>query len=213
MDLEIKVCGMMRDRNIIDVSETCPAYMGFIFYDKSPRYVGNLNVSVLKEFQMGTEPVAVFVNSPIDYVINICRKYGFRIVQLHGDESPEYCEKLRSTFPEEDFRIWKAVSVTNDMDWSGLSQYQGVVNRFVFDTSCNGRGGSGKKFDWSQLESYNLDTPFMLSGGIGPGDAKEIAAVGHPKMVGVDLNSGFETSPGIKWVPSIREFQYELFRL
>lgn len=204
---------MVLDGNVLDVSETCPDYMGFIFYKESPRYVGKFNPHILRKLQAGTEPVAVVVDSPIEEVVNICRNNGFKIVQLHGDESPEYCQKLKDSVSDVDgFQIWKAISVGQEADWNRLEQYRGVVDRFLFDTNCKTHGGSGRKFDWSLLDGYTLDIPFMLSGGIKPGDAAKIKELKHPMMVGVDLNSGFESSPGFKWVPYIRDFQYELFR-
>ncbi|MCM1139971.1 MAG: phosphoribosylanthranilate isomerase [Muribaculum sp.] len=214
MDLEIKICGMVLHRNIIDVSETCPNYMGFIFYKESPRYVGKFNPRILNDLQSCTEPVAVFVNSSIEEVVNICSKNGFRIVQLHGNESPEYCRDLKGYSSDlEGFQIWKAISIGLEMDWDSLKQYSGVVDRFLFDTKCMEHGGSGKKFDWTLLDGYTLDILFMLSGGIRPEDAKKIAKLKHPMMAGVDLNSGFESSPGFKWVPYIRDFQHELYSL
>ena len=106
--------------------------------------------------------------------------------------------------------MFKAISIASAEDFGKCSQYEGVVDMFVFDTKCAGHGGSGRQFDWSVLDSYKGNTPFLLSGGIGEDDAQRILSISHPLMAGVDLNSRFETEPAVKDVERLSHFIAQL---
>lgn len=194
IDRIIKVCGMKDEANIRSVACLTPLLMGFIFYRHSPRYAGDLNPEVVKTLPRYITPVGVFVNEDTDEVERVCTRYGITTVQLHGSETPGQCHVLR----ERGFTVLKAFGIDENTGWEEMKPYEEAADMFVFDTKCGSSGGSGRKFRWSILDSYPLSTPYLLSGGIGPEDSEAILAAMRPKMAGVDLNSRFETSPGIK---------------
>lgn len=202
-NLKLKVCGMREPANIADVAALNPDYMGFIFYFKSSRFVEMMVFYVGQRLKaQGIEPVAVFVNPSVAYVLHIREKYGFTHVQLHGRETPQTCAELKSMGLE----VWKAFSVENTEDLQKTNDYEGTCSRYLFDTKSNLPGGSGKQFDWSILDSYTGETPFFLSGGIGPDDVERIKAFSHPKLVGIDVNSKFETRPAHKDAELLKTF-------
>lgn len=202
-DKLIKVCGMRVADNIRDVSRLSPDFMGFIFWGKSPRAATGMSVNNMSCLSPATQPVGVFVNESIETIHSICDTYGISTVQLHGTESPEMCRELRS----DGLHVWKAYGVDADTDFSVLEKYEDAVDMFVFDTKTPKCGGSGVRFDWSVLDRYHLDIPYMLSGGIGPDSTDDILAAFHrPHLAGIDINSRFESSPGIKDTEKITNF-------
>lgn len=199
----IKVCGMADADNIRQVGSLTPMLMGFIFYEKSPRYAGNLPVEAVASLPDFVNPVAVFVDASIERITEICGRYGIKIVQLHGNESPELCRQLRRL----GYTVLKAFGLDESVDWQELAPYDDdAADLFVFDTKTAAHGGSGIKFDWSLLDSYPLETPYLLGGGIGPDDTEAVISAMRPKMAGVDINSRFETSPGVKDIRKITHF-------
>ena len=153
--------------------------------------------------------VGVFVNDMPQNIITAVYNYHLSYVQLHGDESPVMIDNMRRTLVPDivpQIKIIKAISVSSAEDLKRCEQYEGHVDLFLFDTKCKGYGGSGQKYDWSVLEAYTGQTPFLLSGGIGPGDADRLRDFHHPQCVGIDLNSKFETAPGMKDVDLLRKF-------
>ena len=211
--MKIKVCGMKYPQNISEIAALQPDYMGFIFYEKSPRYVlsdPNFQLSTLN-FQL-TKKVGVFVNAGIDYIMETITKYNFDFVQLHGTETVEFCKELSKTVP-----VIKAFNISKVSDFEQTKLYGNVCNYFLFDTKTDLSpnpspqergvyGGSGQKFDWDILNAYKGDTLFFLSGGISPDDTDRIKEIQHPKLHGVDLNSRFETEPGLKNIGLIELF-------
>jgi phosphoribosylanthranilate isomerase len=203
--LKIKVCGLCEPNNIAAVAKLAPAYMGFVFYDKSPRFAGCLNQQTISNIPPHITPVAVFLNASVEQIRLTCRKYGIKTVQLHGCETPQMCKTLSNS----KLTVFKAATLTSQADIDALQKYVGIVDMFVFDTkTADGtNGGSGHKWDWSLLNGYNLGVPFLLSGGIGANDVDAIiAAAAHPAMAGIDVNSRFETSPGIKDITLLTTF-------
>lgn len=193
----------MRDAaNIREVSRCHLDMMGFIFYKTSPRYCRDVATAISVSLPGGTERVAVTVNMEEDELLRITDDYGFRVVQLHGDEEPEICGMLR----DRGLTVIKAKSLKTTEDIDDLKRYSGVIDYFLFDTPTSGYGGSGRKFDWRLLEGYNLEEDFILSGGIGEEDADEILRIEHPCFAGIDLNSRFEISPGLKDAGRIERF-------
>lgn len=201
-DMMIKICGMREPENIRDAAALCPMLMGFIFHDKSPRDASGLDPEVVKSLPGYVRPVAVTVDKEYDAVMELCGKYGFGIVQLHGSESPELCRRYKDA----GLVVLKAIGVDADTDWEELRVYEGKVDMFLFDTLTPSHGGSGRKFDWSILDSYPLDIPYLLSGGIGADDADRVIAAMRPGMAGVDINSRFETAPGHKDLQALIHF-------
>jgi phosphoribosylanthranilate isomerase len=104
----------------------------------------------------------------------------------------------------------KAFNIAAREDLEATAPYEGLADYFLFDTKGKCVGGNGEKFDWSVLSSYRGETPFLLSGGIGPDDAERVKAFRHPKCVGIDLNSRFEISPAVKDINKLKTFLQSL---
>ena len=157
--------------------------------------------------------VGVFVNDMPQNIITAVYNYHLSYVQLHGDESPVMIDNMRRTLVPDivpQIKIIKAISVSCAEDLKRCEQYEGHVDLFLFDTKCKGYGGSGQKYDWSVLEAYTGQTPFLLSGGIGPDDADRLRDFHHPQCIGIDLNSKFETAPGMKDINLLQNFLHQL---
>ncbi|MFA8436178.1 MAG: phosphoribosylanthranilate isomerase [Marinifilaceae bacterium] len=200
---KIKICGLRYPVNIKSISQLPVHYLGFIFYPKSPRYVGvNMDPVVLQNIPQHLKKVGVFVNEEAESLLAIKDRYGLDLLQLHGEESPQLCGKLKKS----GVRIIKAFQVDEHFDFKILEDYAEVVEYFLFDTSSKQYGGSGKKFNWQMLENYDGMVPFFLSGGIGPGDVKAILEFQHPMLHALDLNSGFEDCPALKNVGHLQCF-------
>lgn len=200
--MEVKVCGLNNKQNITEVVAAGVDMIGLIFYDKSPRSIdkGNVDPAFIKGLDV--KKVGVFVNENAEAVENLRQEYNLDYLQLHGHESPEYCAQMK----KQGGKIIKAFSVSDKLDLDLLQQYHAVVDYFLFDTKGKDRGGNGVKFDWEALAGYNMDTPFMLSGGIRLEDADAVNQLSADKLWAADLNSGFETSPGLKKANEVREF-------
>ena len=157
--------------------------------------------------------VGVFVNDMPQNIVTAVYNYHLSYVQLHGDESPVMIDNLRRTLVPDivpQIKIIKAISVSSAEDLKRCEQYEGHVDLFLFDTKCKGYGGSGQKYDWSVLEAYTGQMPFLLSGGIGPDDIDRLRDFHHPQCVGIDLNSKFETAPGMKDINLLQNFLHQL---
>jgi phosphoribosylanthranilate isomerase len=202
MDLKIKICGMREPGNIRDVSGLKPDYMGFIFYPASKRYAGRLSPSDFADFPDDIRKVAVFVNASREEIASTCQAFSIRILQLHGDEPPAFCQSLR----EEGFQVIKAIRVGQGLDLEEMERFAEVCDFILFDTSGEGFGGTGLKFDWNRLRDYTLGLPFFLSGGIAPGDAERIMDMDIPQLYAVDLNSRFEIKAGLKNTEELGNF-------
>lgn len=192
----IKICGLADPDNIRLISQLHPTIMGFIFYAPSPRNACALLPSIVNALPEDIQRAGVFVDAPVSHIIHTASRYGLHSVQLHGKETPDMCKSLKNS----GLKVMKAIGVDNDIDWEMLKPYEGAIDMFVFDTLTAIHGGSGRKFDWKLLQNYTLATPYLLSGGIGPDDTEAITyASGRlPLMAGVDINSRFEISPGVK---------------
>ena len=186
----------MRDpKNIQDILTTGPDMLGLIFFEGSPRCMYDRSDSVLGLSWGTTRRVGVFVNSEGNRISELIKDYSLHFVQLHGRESPSFCQEMRNL----GVGVIKAFSVGADFDFSGLVPYQSHCDFFLFDTnSATHHGGTGKKFNWSLLYDYQGPTPFFLSGGIGLEDISLIESFEHPLLKGVDLNSKLEIAPGLK---------------
>jgi phosphoribosylanthranilate isomerase len=205
MSLKIKVCGMREIENIKAISALPIDYMGFIFYEKSPRYVQTFGK--LETFQkLPQKKVGVFVNADLDFVVSKVLENQLDIAQLHGKERVEYISELKFMLPH--LSIWKAFSVDENVDFKDTKSYENLVDMFLFDTKSPQHGGAGIKFDWSSLTKYQGETPFMLAGGITENDAEAIKNIQSQnlKLFGLDLNSKFERAPALKDVEKLRGF-------
>ncbi len=198
--LEIKVCGNTEGLNLAKVCKLQPDYVGFIFYHKSKRFVKNPTF-VSKVEGCKAKRVGVFVNANLDYIQRKTNEFALDIIQLHGDETPDFCQNVSKIKP-----VIKAFQINNNFNFNVLNNYKSNSCKFLFDTSSKSYGGSGKKFNWSLLERYNLNKPFFLSGGISENDAEEIKKINNPMLLGIDVNSRFETEPGIKNIEMLSKF-------
>ncbi len=193
--MKIKVCGLRDPVNIHDVAGLGPDLLGFNFYSVSPRYCGEvLKPADLSGLPFSPGKAGIFVNTFIDDIVAIFRRYNLDYVQLHGGETAAFCEQISlSGIP-----VIKAFHVDEQFDFRQLKPYIPFTRSFLFDTPTVNYGGSGKRFNWELLKRYDLGHPFFLSGGIGPGDAEDLLAFNHPALAGVDVNSRFESEPGLK---------------
>lgn len=198
--MKIKVCGLKYPDNTRSVTGLEPDLVGFIFYKPSPRYIGDLQPEALATVPKQIIKTAVFVNETARNVENIIDRYHFDAIQLHGSEDPGFCEKFKGKAI-----VIKAFGLDEAFDFEGLNEYKGKVDFFLFDTKTPIHGGTGKTFDWTLLNKYNLDIPFFLSGGLSPENMEEIKKITHPQFYGVDLNSRFETSPGMKDIDKLEK--------
>ena len=187
----------MRDaQNIRDVEALGIDWIGMIFWPKSKRYVAEVP-SYLPEH---LKKVGVFVDSTLDDILQHISDYQLDIIQLHGQESPDFAKALKP------HTIIKAFNIEKADDLLQTEKYKGIADYFLFDTKGKMAGGNGQKFDWSVLTAYQGKTPFLLSGGIGPEDAESVRSFHHPRCIGIDLNSRFESEPGFKDINQLKTF-------
>jgi len=194
----------MRDReNIQALLELNPDYIGFIFYERSKRYVGeHFDPGITDLVPSNIERVGVFVDADPEHVNQKVHQHGLHYVQLHGKESPGYCKKLAKG----GVRIIKAFSVDDEFSFGGMNEYNDSCRYFLFDTQTPLKGGSGEKFNWKVLDAYPHSKSFFLSGGIGPDDHRKIAELSHLNIHALDINSRFEIKPGYKNIDTIKKF-------
>lgn len=202
MKVKIKICGMKFSENITEIATLLPDYLGFIFYEKSPRYLEN-NIPFLDK---SIQKVGVFVNPTFEEVKEKVTQYKLDLVQLHGEEPEDFCILIENI----GIKVIKAFSVDNLFNFSILETYKNSCSYFLFDTKGKQYGGNGTVFDWSILKNYSLDKPYFLSGGIGleHTDAfEEFSKKEYAKnCISLDLNSRFEIEPGLKNLITLKEF-------
>lgn len=211
--MKIKVCGMREPENIRAITRLPVDFVGFILYPDSPRFVGKKGLPQWlekhdEEFE-GIARVGVFVNAEVDQILNAVHDYRLDFVQLHGDESPEYCRELQTYWTISSMRsaqIIKAFGVDKNFDFTKTQAYERLCAYFLFDTKGKTYGGTGERFDWSVLKRYMGITPYLLSGGIDLEMAEEIRQLNFKQLEGVDINSRFEEAPGRKDVKKVEEF-------
>lgn len=197
----IKVCGLI-DKVQIEKLDQIQAinWLGTIFYEKSKRFVPVISGKVLKSKKVG-----VFVDEEIDQINELAKQNQLDILQLHGNEDSSVCSELRNQY-----MIIKAFGIDEAFDFDLLKEYDGVVDYFLFDTKTSEYGGSGKVFNWKLLQKYEMEIPFLLSGGINLESVNDLLKFKHPAFVGIDVNSGFELAPGNKNIEQIEKFVKEL---
>ena len=196
----IKVCGMREPENIRAVEALGIDLMGFIFWKPSSRYVK----AVPSYLPRNCRRVGVFVDAALQDILTAVRDFQLDVLQLHGHESPEAITALKERLPA--IRIVKSLAVMGPDDLEQTAAYEDVCDAFLFDTKGKLPGGNGLQFDWSVLRHYKGRLPFLLSGGIGPGDERRIREFDVPGCLGIDLNSRFETAPGLKDAETLRSF-------
>ena len=211
--MKLKVCGMKYEDNIGQVGALQPDYLGFIFYEKTPRHFDTKipNISdIIKK-------TGVFVNEDISTVIKKINEFNLQAIQLHGEESPYYCSILRTTkliSESKPIEIIKVFPIKDGFNFEVLEPYEDVCDYFLFDTKGKLPGGNGYRFDWSLLDRYPSTKPFFLSGGIGLAQVEDIKKFKESKVskycYALDINSKFEKEPGLKNISIIREFKNKL---
>lgn len=209
--MKLKICGMKY--NIEEVAALQPDYLGFIFWKPSKRFFDGS----IPKLPRTTGKVGVFVDANIDEILDRTNTYGLNAIQLHGNESPEFCAKLKEQFEYQNIKIdiLKVFSIIDSFDFSQLSSYEKSSDFFLFDTKGKLPGGNGYQFNWKVLKGYPSKKPYFLSGGIGLEELdnvleflqKEESKYCHA----IDVNSRFEISPGLKDIDKLKKFKNRLF--
>jgi len=228
--VRLKVCGMKYQDNIKRVATLQPDYLGFIFYEKSARNFDSENIT---EISNSIKKTGVFVDADIDFVLEKIKKYNLQAVQLHGNESPEYCKQLKRHYEERNdklislkeadchdlkksrnhdkIEIVKVFSIKDEFDFDVLKAYENVCDYFLFDTKGKHPGGNGYTFDWNVLNNYPSTKPFFLSGGLGLNEVEKINAFLNSNAskycYALDVNSKFEIEPALKNIEDLRQFK------
>ncbi len=199
--MELKVCGITTTEDIRELITLNITRLGFIFYHQSKRYVyGKLIEQGLREVPQRIKKTGVFVNAEKAEIEQMVDMYRLESIQLHGDETPEFCNYFRSVT-----EVIKTISIKDKTSFENTKLYADACDLFLFDTQSEHFGGTGKTFNWQWLEAYNLDKPFYLSGGISLENFEEIKNIEHKQLLGIDINSKFETAPGIKDIEKIKQ--------
>jgi phosphoribosylanthranilate isomerase len=201
--MKIKVCGLRQQDNIEKVIALKPNFIGFIFYDKSPRFAGEeLDEEFVKSIPQHIKKVGVFVNASPGHILNMVKKYDLQYAQLHGNELPDICRSIR----QKGVSVIKAFSINSQFNFAMLNNYKSFCDLFLFDAPGENPGGNGTSFDWKLLARYDNEKPFFLSGGVGLDNIEEIIALSKTLPIyGIDVNSKFEVEPGIKDIAKLEE--------
>lgn len=194
----VKVCGIVDYNQYQELKKLKADMIGFNFYPKSKRFI---EAPFTDMPDVGSGNTGVFVNSSVNEILDKVKTYNLDYVQLHGAETVEFCQQLSG-----ECKIIKVFGIDDAFDFSITKSYAPYVDLFLFDTKTPLYGGSGRKFQWEKLDEYNGNIKFLLSGGISPEDAEAILRINHKSFAGVDINSGFETSPGYKDIALISSF-------
>ena len=207
--MNIKVCGITEMKQLQQLDGLDIDFAGLIFYKESPRYIGDkIDKAALKRADLDLRKVGVFVNPEMIEVLDAIDEYGLDAVQLHVDETPEMCEDIST-----EVEVIKAFRITEGVDVDKLvAPYDAVCDYYLFDTGGlkESIGGTGQQFDWSLLSKAKIEKPFFLSGGISVEDAARVKAFKHPDLFGVDINSRFELTPGVKDMKLVLQFRQAL---
>jgi len=199
----VKVCGITSNDNLVEISVLDFAMIGFNFYPQSKRYIS----SSIGTDKTGFRRVGVFVKANLATIKKTVEEHQLDYIQLHGDETVDFCQSASIIAP-----VIKVFRVDESFDFNICDAFSGTSKYFLFDTFTSEFGGSGKKFDWSTLSKYAGQTEFILSGGISNEDIEALCSIRHPKFIGVDINSRFETAPGIKDFQKLKQFKHGILR-
>lgn len=207
--MKIKVCGNTDIEQLKELDELAIDFEGLIFYEQSPRFIlKKLDGKTVIDSGISVAKVGVFVNAGEEEIMKQVDNFGLDMVQLHGDETASFCNRI-----SDHIKVIKAFRIADfdaNVDWL-VKEYDEVCDYYLFDKGSAGLyGGTGKKFNWNVLGESEIGKPFFLSGGIGRNDAQALKKFTHPFFYGVDVNSRFEISPGIKDIELIKEFVKEL---
>ena len=208
--MKLKVCGITQLEQLLQLDSLGINYAGLIFYNQSLRWIDNkLNAAEVKSLPLGLEKVGVFVNAQESYIMEQVENFGLDLVQLHGDETPGFCNQISSQVTV--IKVFR-ITPTNEqnIDWM-VKPYEEYCDYYLFDTNRkNAYGGTGEKFDWQILNDNKINKPFFLSGGIGLGDVEKLRAFQHPFFYCVDVNSRVEIAAGVKDMDAIHKMSSQL---
>ena len=211
--MKLKICGMKYQDNMTKVAALQPDYLGFIFYDKSAR---NFD-TIIPKISGAIKKTGVFVNEDLQVVIEKIKTFDLQAVQLHGEETPEYCDDLKNRHAElvsASLEIIKVFSIKNEFNFEVLKPYESVCDYFLFDTKGKHPGGNGYTFDWNVLNTYPSTKPFFLSGGIGFDEVEAVKefqkSTASKYCFALDVNSKFEIEPGLKDIELLKTFKQSL---
>ena len=203
--MNIKVCGITSLKQLQQLDGLNIDFAGLNFYESSPRYVGeNIDAETLIQADLDVRTVGIFVDDDYETVMEKVEKYELHMVQLHGNESPELCKELSAD--TEVIKVFAIDDNVKDID-ELVAPYDAVCDYYLFDTASEAKGGSGKKFNWDLLSKAKIEKPFFISGGIATSDAVALKNFKHPDFYGVDINSKFEKSAGVKDMAAVLEFK------
>ena len=200
MKIKLKICGIRDVNNIMDVASLKPDYLGFIFYSKSPRFVG-VDFVVPLDLPNEIKRVGVFVNESTDEIIAKAKSHRLDYIQLHGNETLEQTKELKQL----DLGIIKVFAVGDDFDFEITKPYKKVVDYFLFDTKGKYYGGNASVFNWNLLKQYDQEIPFFLSGGLSPENIEEVSKLNSMNIHALDVNSGVEEGPGLKDIAKVKQ--------
>jgi len=205
--MKLKVCGMREKNNILSLADLKPNYIGFIFWISSARYVDQSTPSLPEAIKK----TGVFVDATIEFIQSTVQNHQLKAVQLHGEETPDYC----SIIQEFGVEVIKSFSIKDQFDYYKIGTYEDYCDYYLFDTKGKLPGGNGYVFDWTLLNAYPSEKPFFLSGGIGPNELIKIKNLINTSLplYSIDVNSKFEYSPGLKNIDLIRQFKKQLDEL
>ncbi len=212
---KLKVCGMKFQENILEIASLKPDYLGFIFYEKSPRNFEH----EIPEISSEIKNTGVFVNASSHFILEKASRYNLQAIQLHGEETPQFCNDLKKELKKlnepSEVEIIKVFSVNEEFDFDIVFPYEDEVDYFLFDTKGKNKGGNGIAFNWDILKEYPSKKPFFLSGGIGIEELESIKSLiaefrkkGKEDLVyAIDVNSKFEIKPGLKDLQKLEIFK------
>jgi len=207
-EIKIKICGMKDPGNIMATGELQPDFMGFIFYPDSPRFFGEITEEqekILRRLPGKIRKTGVFVNEQLSTIVDIGKRLDLKVIQLHGEETPLVCKNLK----QQGFEVIKTFKIDHDKIFS-TDHYESVVDYFLFEKRGILPGGNNQTFDYSNLDELVIKKPFFLSGGISLSNYENTFSMNHKGPYGIDVNSAFENSPGIKNVERLSQLINQL---
>ena len=208
--MKLKVCGLTKMDQIQELISLNVDFLGFIFYEKSPRFVLN-HLSLVEISEINHQgKVGVFVNETVEKILEISEKSNLNFIQLHGDEDEEFIKRLRQSLSK-NIKIIKVIRIGNDFEKfkneiSKISNLKSQISNLLFDTDSKAFGGTGKTFDWQILNEIEIPIPYYLSGGISLENIHQLSTINQQPLA-LDINSKFETEPGIKNLEKIKTFK------
>lgn len=205
--LQLKVCGLTKLDQIQELIDLKINFLGFIFYNKSPRFVLNqLSLEQISNIEHSRK-VGVFVNENVERIIEISEKANLNFIQLHGDEHDYFISELRKKLNPE-IKIIKVIRIGNQSYkelQKTINQQPATINNLLFDTDSKAFGGTGQTFNWNILNDIEIPIPYILSGGISLENMHQLSTINH-QPIALDINSKFEVEPGNKDLDKIKDF-------